>query len=157
LRLGTASVASGGLGLRISQRLIQLLGGSLEVTSTSSGSTLAFSLALPPGASAGAGQALESWPDLTGYSALIVEDVPSNQTVLAALLQRPGMTHSLADTAAQGQEKLQSSHYDFAFMDIQLPDANGANLAETMRKLQPDVRVIAVTAQVSPELRATCE
>jgi CheY-like chemotaxis protein len=102
-------------------------------------------------------QSTEDRPDLAGYSALLVEDVPSNQTVLTALLVRIGMTSDLACTAAQAREKLQTNRYDFAFVDIQLPDLNGDALARQMREIQPDLKIIAVTAQVSSEIRAACE
>jgi CheY-like chemotaxis protein len=149
--------ASAGLGLRISRRLIELLGGCLSAASTPSGTTLSFSLRLPAATGAGAGRVAEEPPDLACYSALVVEDVPSNQTVLAAFLEKTGMRSDLAATAAEAREKLRGARYDFAFVDIQLPDADGAELAAAMQKLQPDLRLVAVTAQVSPAIRATCE
>jgi signal transduction histidine kinase/ActR/RegA family two-component response regulator len=157
LRTSSAPQATAGLSLRISQRLIELLGGQLAAASTPAGTTISFSLRLPAGSAPATCPAPEAPPDLSGYSALVVEDVPSNQLVLGALLEKTGMAIDFAATAAQAREKLPPNSYDLAFVDIQLPDADGADLAAVLLRLQPELRVIAVTAQVSPEVRAACE
>jgi len=149
--------ASAGLGLRISQRLIQLLGGPLQAQSGPGGTTLAFSLRLPAAAAPSAGRGPEEPPDLAGYSALIIEDLPSNQLVLAALLEKTGMSAESATTGAQARDRVRAVTYDFAFLDLQLPDADGADLARALIALQPELRVVAVTAQVSAATRAACE
>jgi signal transduction histidine kinase/DNA-binding NarL/FixJ family response regulator len=157
LRTSSMPPATAGLGLRISQRLIELLGGNLETASTTSGTCLSFSLRLPAVSAEKSSLAPEEPPDLAGYSALIVEDVPSNQTVLGAFLGKTRMTTDFVATAARAREQIPTSRYDMAFVDIQLPDANGAELAAALLKMQPDLRIVAVTAQVSPDVRAACE
>jgi signal transduction histidine kinase/CheY-like chemotaxis protein len=152
---GTAATA--GLGLRISRRLIHLLGGRLEANSRPDGTTLFFSIPLPVTASRASGRAPEEPPDLADYTGLVIEDVPSNQMVLGALLAKTGMLTETAESATGAMEKLGIRKYDFAFVDVQLPDANGAELAAVLNKGQPGLRVLAVTAQVSPEVRAACE
>jgi CheY-like chemotaxis protein len=134
-----------------------LLGGQLAVASTPAGTTISFSLRLPAASAPTTCPAPEAPPDLSGYSALVVEDVPSNQLVLGALLEKTGMAIDFAATAARAREMLPLNSYDLAFVDIQLPDADGAELAAVLLRLQPELRVIAVTAQVSPEVRAACE
>jgi signal transduction histidine kinase/DNA-binding response OmpR family regulator len=168
IRSGSAPAGVGGLGLRISRRLIELLGGSLHANGApeasrsslhaalSSGTILSFTLHLPTATGPTAPLAPEEPPDLKGYSALIVEDVPSNQIVLSALLGKTGLAIDVAGTAAEAREKLCAKHYDFALVDVQLPDANGAELAATLGRLQPELRLVAVTAQVSPEIRSAC-
>ena len=56
---------------------------------------------------------------------MVVEDVPSNQTVLGALLEKTGMNADFAATAAEARVLVRQRGYDFAFVDIQLPDASG--------------------------------
>ena len=157
LRVNSAPPAPTGLGLRISQRLVELLGGELAADSKATGTSFSFSLRLPAATSAVTSHATESLPDLLGYSALVVEDVPSNQMVIGALLEKTGMTIDFAATAAQAREQSRQASYDLVFMDIQLPDANGADLAADLQKRQPDLRILVVTAQVSPEVRAACK
>jgi len=88
--------------------------------------------------------------------ALVIEDVPSNQTVLGALLEKTGIECDFAGTGAEARALLRSRIYDFMFLDIQLPDANGADLAAEIMNLLPESHILAVSAQVSQEVRCAC-
>lgn len=157
LRARSAPTAQSGLGLRISQRLIELLGGRLETECNAAGTSHTFCLRLPAAGVTDPTRGAEAPPLLQDYIGLVVEDVASSQMVLGALLEQTGMTVDFAITAAQARTKLAGGNYDLAFVDIQLPDANGAELAAEFREQQPHLRVLAVTAQVSPEIRAACQ
>jgi signal transduction histidine kinase/DNA-binding response OmpR family regulator len=156
VRPGAEPPPGSGLGLGISRRLIELMGGRLDAASSPAGTTLSFRLRFPAADATGAARAPEEPPRLADYLALIAEDVPSNQTVIGALLERTGMRVEFAATAAEALALAVNGHHDLALLDVQLPDAHGAELTAALLKRHPDLRVVAVTAQVSAEVRAAC-
>jgi signal transduction histidine kinase/CheY-like chemotaxis protein/HPt (histidine-containing phosphotransfer) domain-containing protein len=127
-----------GLGLAISARLVELLGGRLEVDSDEGqGSTFSFALRLgraeapPASAPAIAG-------DLRGMRALIVDDNPTNRLVLEQFLRSWSMT---AESASAGPEamhlareaKAQGEPFAIALLDLNMPQMDGIELARTLR------------------------
>jgi signal transduction histidine kinase/CheY-like chemotaxis protein len=147
---------SGGLGLRISQRLVQALGGGLAADCSSRGTRLGFDLELPAATGDRAAPPHSAVPDLTGYTGLVVEDLPSNRLVLEALLERTRLALHFAATAAEARQALLAESFDLVFLDLQLPDGGGLDLIGEFRRLQPEARALVITAQVSAEIRAQC-
>jgi signal transduction histidine kinase/DNA-binding response OmpR family regulator len=144
--------AGTGLGLPISQRLVQLMGGHIAVESTPGrGSRFFFDLALSVAP-------VESPPAprvrITGYEGprqriLIVDDVETNRAVLGELLGALGF--DLA-TCATGQDALaQHARHpaDLVLLDLRLPDLKGEEVARRLRPTgQTHPRLVAVSASV---------
>ena len=121
-----------GLGLAISQRLVRLMGGELDVTSTvGHGSEFAFSLTFPVEAATG--------PRTTGLAALggrrilVVDDNQTNRRILREMLAAEGVKVDEVSTAAEGLDALRRTRFDLAILDVQMPDMDGFQLATAVR------------------------
>ncbi|MEW6164607.1 MAG: PAS domain S-box protein [Pseudomonadota bacterium] len=153
-----------GLGLAISQRLVAMMGGRIEVSSTrGAGSRFAFTarFGLSPMPVPAQSRALrDNNHSLTGLSALVVEDNPLNQQLAATVLERAGMRVAIAENGAEALARLaaEDAVFDIVLMDIQMPVMDG--LAAT-RRIRADRRhaglpIIATTAHAMADDRAAC-
>jgi signal transduction histidine kinase len=79
---------------------------------------------------------------------LLVDDTPANLVALEALVRRDGLELLKAGSGAQALEVLLEADVDLAFLDVQLPDMDGFELAELMRGATRtrQVPIIFVTA-----------
>ena len=123
-----------GLGLAISRRLAHILGGDIELASTSEqGST--FRLTLKAVATTGPEQPgatlkpLSTIP-LEGRRALIVDDNEANRRILTSQLKRWGLVcEAFEFPAAAIEYARQNPEIDVALLDMMMPDMNGVELA----------------------------
>ncbi len=122
-----------GLGLTISQRHVELMGGRLEVTSTPGvGSRFFFTLSFPttsslaPDASDDTGLFVSL---AEGYSAkaLVVDDVKDNRAVLSELLQAVGIEVQAVEDGGQVLDCLATYHPDIVFIDIRMRMLDGVS------------------------------
>jgi CheY-like chemotaxis protein len=99
-------------------------------------------------------------PKLThGRRALVVEDNPFNQEVIKELLERVGVSVTLADSGSAAIAILTADpQIDIVFMDVQMPDMDGHETTRLIRST-PALRnlvIIAMTASVTVEERERC-
>ena len=127
-----------GLGLTISKRLAELMGGTMWVDSKpGTGSTFSFTI-LVQEASTPAHPYLETTqPHLSGKRILIVDDNATNRSILSLQTQSWGM---LPYAFASGQDALTQlktgAPFDVAILDMQMPEMDGIMLAERIRDLE---------------------
>ncbi len=145
-----------GLGLAISRRLVEGLGGTLELTSEPRrGSRFGFSLVMRPGQPQPV-SADDQVSEIVGpLRILLVEDNPVNQMVARGLLEKLGHQVTAVAEGACAMEQLSRTSFDLALVDINLPDINGVELSRQLRKLATDqgraMPILAVSAQVLKE------
>ena len=87
---------------------------------------------------------------LRGAHILLVEDNELNQELAMELLQRNGLTVTLANNGIEALEKLNTTVFDGVLMDVQMPIMDGYEATRNIRKQleSKDIVVIAMTANV---------
>jgi PAS domain S-box-containing protein len=126
-----------GLGLTISRRLAEMMGGSLSAESeVGRGST--FTLSLPADAFDDAlaeNVLLDRSVTLRGRRLLVVDDNATNRRILVNQTLLWGMAPTAAASAFEALDLVRHGHpFDAAILDMQMPDMDGVRLAAELRK-----------------------
>ncbi len=152
-----------GLGLAIASKLIELMGGILQVESEeNNGSEFSFTIiASVPDEDYATEPATEQKPcieniDFVNFAKdypmriLLVEDNEINQKFMTIVLSQMGYTPDLAHNGQQAVEMIKVKEYDLIFMDHQMPNMNGAEATRMIRTMDngKNARIIGLSANV---------
>ncbi|WP_309386781.1 ATP-binding protein [Cerasicoccus frondis] len=132
----TKRFGGAGLGLAISKRLTEMLGGEIGVRSKiGDGST--FFITIPVRAASPAKEKIIETPVLTGGRALrvlVAEDSPVSQKLLSALLYRRGHSCQIVESGEELLRAYMPGEFDVVVADVHMPDLDGLTAVAKIRK-----------------------
>lgn len=144
-----------GLGLTISKRLVENMGGGLELESApGKGSTFTFTLHAPSTSPAVQGSIPVNEPSARPMRILVAEDNRVNQHLILALLKKLGHSAEVACNGIQALSALSGGTFDIVLMDIQMPELDGlqttARIRECEHQTNEHLPIVALTARAMP-------
>lgn len=156
-----------GLGLALSKRLAQMLGGDVILTASQPGrgSTFVVTIAIQTSEILRTRQKENSgslaFParentSLAGWRILVVEDSLDNQLLIQKLLTRYGAIVEGAPNGQIGVEKALHNRFDLILMDMQMPVMDGYSATRELRRHGYNRAIIALTAHAMKEDRVKC-
>jgi len=159
-----------GLGLTITRRLTELMGGTLSVESrVGQGSvfTLRLPAQTPSNTTATFGEDLfqeglpqakpvESEPIRFWGHVLVAEDSAASQILIRKLLEKYGLEVTIADNGRRVVEEALNGSYDLILMDMHMPEMNGYDATRLLREQGCVVPIIALTASALKSDESKC-
>lgn len=154
-----------GLGLVICRQLVEMMGGTLELSSTiNKGTRIRIEICVPelePSLAVTLPATETANINKLNFDVLLVDDHPANRLLLGQQLQFLGHTVQEAEDGKQALELLQQQKFDLIITDCIMPVMDGYQLSrewrkhETQLKLDP-IWILGFTANVQPEEHLKC-
>ena len=161
-----------GLGLVLSRRLAEALGGKLELSASQEGSGSTFLIEVHSPLISAAKlvgkdklsvitctvmpSSSQTGEKLRGLKVLLVEDSADNQKLISMYLTNEGASVQSASDGAQGVQLAQEVEFDVLLMDIQMPILDGHEATRKLRQMGYKKPIVALTAHAMKEERTKC-
>jgi signal transduction histidine kinase/ActR/RegA family two-component response regulator len=150
-----------GLGLAISKRLVELMGGTIDVQSKpGEGARFRFTVRLGHAEQSAAPRKVPPPPvNANQLRVLVAEDNVVNQRVVLMLLKRLGVNADLAADGAQAIACVMENRYDLVLMDVEMPGVDGVAATREIRSRVPVDRqpvIFGLSAHATTGYRDLC-
>jgi signal transduction histidine kinase/CheY-like chemotaxis protein len=167
----TRKFGGSGLGLALSRRLAQELGGDVDLVESIRGQGSTFELRIEVGdlaetpwidklfprlVKAPAPPPAGSAPRLDGAKILVVEDSEDNQDIFRYFLESYGASAKIVENGDEAVKTASRENFDLILMDIQIPGIDGKEATRRIRKLGFKRPIVALTAHAMPEEQESC-
>jgi PAS domain S-box-containing protein len=151
-----------GLGLVITRRLVECMGGDIAVTSREGAGTC-FTVRVPL-RQGPQGMSRAAAPDRAelprGLRVLVVDDLEVNRTILTEWLRTWGLNPEQSDTATQALQRLEAAEWDMVITDFHMPGMDGAGLVRRLAASptpgNPCIVMISSDSAVPSDVRLSC-
>lgn len=144
-----------GLGLALSKRIAETLGGELYIERYEKDNGCTFTLKLLVDTAKAVNTTPESkkqntlqmeFMPLSGFKILLAEDSEDNQFFIEKFLSKKGATVVLANNGLEAIAKCEKEKFDAILMDIEMPQMDGYQATQALRTLGFKNPIIALTA-----------
>ncbi|WP_156441739.1 hybrid sensor histidine kinase/response regulator [Burkholderia sp. MSMB1078WGS] len=151
-----------GLGLSLCRRLVDLMDGTIDVSSVpGEGSRFVVTLPFPPTDAPlpadDSALALGGAAALDGLRVLAVDDQPSNRELMRMQLEAIGCSVELAESGADALHRLNTQPFDLLLTDLNMPGMDGYVLARSLRAQGATLPIVALTAHAEIEEHRRCK
>lgn len=165
------SIEGTGLGLSLTQKLVELMHGDIQVESTYKVGSV-FSVVIPQivvntqpigdmkvicEKYESIGKELEPVPNFEGLKILVVDDMEMNLAVAEKMIEQ---SNAIVELARSGQESIQmilTRKYDLIFMDQMMPEMDGIQTLQEMNRLKHCNACVPVIAMTADAIRGAKE
>ncbi len=157
-----------GLGLVLSRKLANSLGGDVELLASSPDEGSTFSITIDPGdlkkvifqnfetRRLNAAPDIGITVDFSRVKILLVDDSLDNQLIVTHLLRSTGAKIDTANNGREGVDKAKQNNYDIILMDLQMPVLDGYGAVQELKQFGYMKPIIALTAHAMKEERVRC-
>jgi PAS domain S-box-containing protein len=157
-----SDIEGAGLGLAISARLVELMGGRIGYADNAGGGSV-FWLEVPAGQaalSAQAGAVRTPVPQAgRKLRILVADDEVLNRSIATGFLLKDGHEVACVDNGIAAVDAATKEDFDLILMDVRMPGMNGMDATRKIRELEGPrgkIRIVAVTAQAFAEQIELC-
>ncbi|MGB9770548.1 MAG: response regulator [Candidatus Kapaibacteriota bacterium] len=88
---------------------------------------------------------------------LIVDDSMISRRMIRQLISKWNFEVDEAKNGSEALDKIRSNQYDFVFLDLLMPDINGIEVLEKLRKEHNETRIVVISADIQETTKTRCK